>query len=233
MLYKKFIKYYKRLIKKYKVLQTLEIPYHLFRYYNLINVNYKLNRHILFNSIKEDNLFRKKIKECKFYVEWGSGSSTLYANKIKKRHITVESDKNFYNFIKKKFKIKNIIIKDIKFCYFYSRPFFYKKKYIKKVGKSYSSDVFQILKKNKIYPDLILIDGRFRVLCLIELHKFLKKYGNNFFLIFDDFERKDYMESKKFFYFKKFGRFGISEKIKKISNIQINNIKKKYIYDYE
>ncbi len=225
-------KYYKRFTKKYKFFLIFEIPYHLLRYYNFININYKLSN-LLFNSTKKNSFFKRKIHKCKFYLEWGSGASTLYSNKINKKYISIESDKNFYNFMSKKLKIKNIILKDIKFCYFYSRPFFYSKKHLKKIGKSYSSDVFNILEKKKIYPDLILIDGRFRILCLISLHEFLKKNKSNFFLIFDDFQRSNYIEAKKFFHFKKYDRFGISDKIRKISKIEINNIKKKYIYDPE
>lgn len=83
------------------------------------------------------------------------------------------------------------------------------------------------LDKKNLLPDLVLIDGRFRMLCVICLYIFIKKNYNKFkkkpIIIFDDFFKRDYYkEAHKFFYIKKYKKFAILGKIKK------NRINTKY-----
>ena len=71
----------------------------------------------------------------------------------------------------------------------------------------------------KKFPNLILIDGRFRVACCINLYFLLKKYKKNPIIILDDFEkRKHYQVLKKIFYINKIGRMGILKIKKKLKN---------------
>ena len=86
--------------------------------------------------------------------------------------------------------------------------------------------------KNNTLPDLILVDGRFRMLCIIFLYIFIKKniskYRQKPIVIFDDFfNRNYYKEAHKFFYIKKYNNFGILVGIKN----NINNIEN-YILKY-
>jgi hypothetical protein len=91
------------------------------------------------------------------------------------------------------------------------------------------------LDKNNILPDLILVDGRFRMLCIIFLYIFIKKniykYRQKPIVIFDDFfSRNYYKEAHKFFYIKKYNNFGILVGIKNNIN-NIENYILKYSFD--
>ena len=62
------------------------------------------------------------LKRSKFYLEFGSGVSSLIAKKLKKKFITLELDKSFYNYLKSKNKISEIIHVDIGPTKYFSFP---------------------------------------------------------------------------------------------------------------
>ena len=83
---------------------------------------------------------------------------------------------------------------------------------------NYINSIDIYLKKKKI-PDLILVDGRFRIACCLNL---LTKIGNKrSTIVLDDYkERKEYHYLNNFFEVKKIGRLGI---LKPKRNLKYNN----------
>ena len=82
-------------------------------------------------------------------------------------------------------------------------------------AKKYVNDILTYFNENKIVPDLILIDGRYRVLCALHLYNFFKEKEVSFTIIIDDYTlRPDYFILENFFEIKKIGRFGVLEKLK-------------------
>ncbi len=232
---KNFIKFIiiNTFLKKYitEILNFLLIPKNVLRYNNYIKIDYKLSKKINFGSKKANNFFINKVKNSRKYFEYGAGSSTLLAEKLLKIYLSVESDYHFGKFLKKKYKLK-ISIKNFGPVSFYSWPIFASlRKYnlIKKVNK-YTSSINEFSKKNG-FPDLILIDGRCRVLCALMIHRCLLKFKKKkFTIIIDDFKnRKHYSEIKSFFFVNLIGRFGVINKIKKINTSKLIN---KYKYDF-
>ena len=72
--------------------------------------------------------------------------------------------------------------------------------------KKYVECIDEEFKKN-IYPDLILVDGRFRVACCLNLLKFEKINKGFSSIIIDDYsKRKEYHVLNSFFFIKKIGR---------------------------
>ena len=61
-----------------------------------------------FGSKIANIFFEKNLKNSKFYYEFGSGSSTLKADYLDTRFVSVELDKSFFNYIQKKLTKKNI-----------------------------------------------------------------------------------------------------------------------------
>lgn len=128
-------------------------------------------------------LFRHYVKSAKIYSEWGSGLSTLYAadqDNIEEL-ITVETDPLWASKVSdvlekypKNFKVRHI---DLGPVGEWGRPESYSK--IENV-KEYCSAPFA----GKHQPDLILIDGRFRVHCFLET---LLKSKAGTRVIFDDY----------------------------------------------
>ena len=212
--------------------------YHFLRYYNIIKIPYSTNNSISFNNNNyySNNYFINKLNKSKIYLEYGSGNSTLIADSKKKKIFSVEGDRNFFYHIKKKINSKktSLTYYNLGVTEYGSYPiflnffkFFFRKNYI-----NYAKDILSELDKNNTLPDLILVDGRFRMLCIIFLYIFIKKniskYRQKPIVIFDDFfNRNYYKEAHKFFYIKKYNNFGILVGIKN----NINNIEN-YILKY-
>ena len=195
------IKYYFRFICKC-LIATL-------RYYNIYNPKYTVSSKLDFGSIAATNFLEERIANCAFFFEYGSGNSTLYANNHNVKTISVESDKNFYEYLK-----KNIITEYIFFNFgivdYYSRPLHSKLNINPKIGLEYSSSILKLLEK-KIEPDLILIDGRFRVLSALMVYKFFQnKNTDKITIILDDYSnRKSYHVLNEFFEIKLIDRIAI------------------------
>ena len=147
-------------------------------------------------------------------MEFGSGNTTIFASQNNLNYYSIESDRNFYNFLIKEKKIDNIIFYDLGFVQFYSYPLFegkFLRSHYKKKAKNYASRIFNLFKEKKILPDLILVDGRYRVLCMLHIFLFLKmKNAINTCVIIDDFENREYyFIIKEFFKVDIKGRLGI------------------------
>lgn len=184
-----------------------------------------LKKNINFGSKKANFYFTNNLKKSKFYFEYGSGSSTFLAKRFNKNYISIESSYNFY----KKMKISNKNLKII-YCSIgptidFSYPVFILEKKITNYIKSI--DAF-IRSKKKL--DLILIDGRFRNACCINLLRFSKIINKKKIkIILDDYgNRSHYKILKRYFYIKNIGRLGILKPKSKI-NLKINI--KEYLKD--
>ena len=121
-------------------------------------------------TIKEKVFFSLILTKCKKYLEFGVGGSTLlaYTTQNIKKIISVDSDINWINEIKKNKKIKNDENKKIIFEYIDIGEISnlgYPKIKTEKIF-NYSNQVF---KKYKNEYDLVLIDGRFRVACALQV----------------------------------------------------------------
>ena len=195
-------------------------------FYSILNKKIKINEEVNFGSKKTNSFFKKQIKMSKVYFEYGSGSSTVVADKENKYYNSIELDKSFYFHILKKIKKKN----SLKFVNIgpvgeFSYPLFLNLEKIKKYINSVN-----IFFKKKI-PNLILIDGRFRVACCLNLLRFKDKLiKNNTIIILDDFKkRKEYRILNNFFFIKKNDRFAILKFKKK--KLQYSETLRKYYLD--
>jgi hypothetical protein len=222
-----------RIKKKFKTLYLkvkmfLYIPILIFIKLNILTFKVKgINNEPNFSSKINNNFFKKELKKSKLYLEFGSGCSTLYAAKIKKEFISIETDINFFNFMRLKLNNPGLRYFDIGTTYIYSIPYFFNKKKI----FNYSESIFKELETKKKYPDLILIDGRYRVLISLQAHIFMSKIKKKIKIIIDDYpQRYHYHVLEKFFKIRIIGNFGIicgllTKKVKK-SHIE------KYLSDY-
>ena len=216
------------MIKKIKL-----IIFILLKYFNLVKIDYKSNIKVNFGCDESNDFFIKKLKNSNFYLEYGSGNSTLIADSLNKEFISIESDKHFFNFIKEKIKKKeNLRLKSFGITGDYSTPLMFNitKNFLKTKIKRYVSDVLNEFEVLKRYPDLILIDGRFRVLCALSLHKFFLKKKEKPLIIVDDYKfRYDYHILSKFFTIKIIGRFGVLENFLEVDT---KDFIEKYIVDH-
>jgi hypothetical protein len=198
----------------------------LFIYFEIYKPKYNFCQKIDFGSSISNKYFKKKLKKSKLYFEYGSGNSTLYANKIKKNYISIEGKKDIYLNLRFKKKL-NVYLFDLGVTKKFSIPYFikFKKKRIKAYAKAIS--------KFHLNPDLILIDGRFRVLCFFYIINYLKlNYLKKCEIIFDDFNRAEYSIINNYFKVKKIGRLGIIKLINQKKIFSIKKIENKFLSTY-
>ena len=196
--------------------KIINLSIYLLRYFSIINTKYKISNQINFGSTLSNNYFKKNLKKCNYYLEFGSGNSTILADQLNKKFRSIETDKSFYRFMKSK-KIKDILYSDLGPTKYYSIPIlpsFLLKKKIQKYADQIKN-FFLIFNK---LPDLILIDGRFRVFVALKIINFCltRKELVNTIIIVDDFKfRKDYHVLKNILKVNLVGRLGVIKLNKK------------------
>ncbi len=206
--------------------KIINLTIYLLRYFSIIETKYKISNKVNFGSSVSNKYFKKNLKNCKFYLEYGAGNSTLLAKKLNKNFLSIEADKSFYTFVKNK-GIKNINFADIGPTKYYSIPILPVPLILNKI-KIYANQIRNFFQKFRNLPDFILIDGRFRVFVTLSVIEFClsKKNLANLTIIIDDFKnRKNYHDLRKLFKIKLVGRFGVI-KLNKRSKIKKRVIKK-------
>jgi hypothetical protein len=132
-------------------------------------------------------------------LEFGSGGSTLLLAEFAEQLISIESDKKFAAQLNKRLEDLNyskasVIYANIGPTKSFGQPIsclapIFKKKYM-----NYAR-IFDNL-DSQFNPDVVFVDGRFRVWCSIQA---CQKLDQNFILIVDDyFDRTEYHEIEKF-----------------------------------
>ena len=159
--------------------------------YNFVLNKVSIGAVPFFSSQEQIDYFMEKLKDCKFYLEYGSGGSTIAASKLNIKSISIDNDRDFIEVLDKYLPNKNrnkIVHRDIGITKFWGFPtgITVNNKIRKKLYSDYSS--FPVLDE---YPDLILIDGRFRVACALKALRSMKDV-NDFILIVDDYKYRDY-----------------------------------------
>lgn len=148
-------------------------------------------------------IFTAKLMQSNEYLEYGSGGSTYLAAKLKKKFTVVESDPFFLNAVKEKIVTDNLydsekqtyIHANIGFTGPYGWPFFFNKDK-REIYAGYSDAPWN-LHGEKFSPDLILVDGRFRVSSAL---KTIKKLNGktNWEILFDDYDGTYYHAIEEF-----------------------------------
>lgn len=144
------------------------------------NIRDELDDNILFRG--HDLIFKKLIKKSKVYLEYGSGKSTLWTLKNTNTKVySIETDKEWYQKILentiKETKMIDIKLVDIGPVINWGRPINYN------YYKNFNNYTDFYWKKN-IKPDLVLIDGRFRVCSFLTSLKYAQE---GTFILFDDY----------------------------------------------
>ena len=144
------------------------------------NIRDELDDNILFRG--HDLIFKKLIKKSNVYLEYGSGKSTLWTLKNTNTKVySIETDKEWYQKILENInqgtKMIDIKLIDIGPVMNWGRPINYN------YYKNFNNYTDFYWKKN-IQPDLILIDGRFRVCSFLTCLKYAQE---GTFILFDDY----------------------------------------------
>tara|TARA_B100000963_G_scaffold340172_1_gene338553 strand:- start:108 stop:767 length:660 start_codon:yes stop_codon:yes gene_type:complete len=172
-----------------KKLLKLFLPPILIKIYSYLK-NYQKRKYInnpntLFDG--NDSLFKKEIMSSKLYGEYGCGKSTKWVlNNTKCDVISVDTSIEWITDVKNdnpnNNKRLNIHYSDLGDIEGWGRP----KNYLK---HNKFSDYSNYLWTQKEKPDLVLVDGRFRVFCFLTSLKFANE-GTK--ILFDDYLDRPY-----------------------------------------
>ena len=188
---------------------------------------------------EESNKFlTDALKEARFYLEYGSGGSTVLASKLGVDYITIETDLLFLNAVKNKvnqFGNKNLskqkyLYRNIGLTSRWGHPLFpdTRRQSLLTKFKNYSDPKFAMRDK----PDLIMIDGRFRAVTLLRMYDFLKSYSGWQVLFDDYFSREEYKIISKFFMVdERIGRLAVIKDIINCDPDELNEAIDNYIVD--
>ena len=167
------------------------LTYSILEKYQKKEIDWPLPKEILLKPMmtdKELKAFLHFMKKENIYFEFGSGASTNIASFYKLKSYSVESDKVWHQKLKDQNITAKYITVDLK-----STQFGYPGKNTtledwKKYIESY---------KDEYNADIILIDGRFRVACSLNI--FSKIRNDTIVLIHDYKNRKEYHIIEKFY----------------------------------
>ena len=160
-----------------------------------------------FDSQRSTDYFSEKLRNCRYYLEFGSGGSTCLAAKLGKPFTVVESDPVFLKAVRNKIKIKgllnqsnqNFIHANIGMTESWGKPVIIFTPSINRLDAFRKYSDFPVRPSGPDgLPDLILVDGRFRVACALKAFRALRNQ-ENWTLIVDDYaNRPNYHVLEKF-----------------------------------
>jgi precorrin-6B methylase 2 len=126
-------------------------------------------------SYSFNDFFIPKLNKNLEIFEYGSGNSTIFLSKRVKSIISIEHNKEYYEYVKQQID-NNVNLKYIPL-------------------DKYNGEYSKIVLKEQKFFDVIIIDGRDRINCL---KNSIQKLKDNGVLILDDSQRKNYQEAKEF-----------------------------------
>lgn len=133
---------------------------------------------------------REELGNAKFYLEYGSGGSTLMAAQMGVRTVSVESDRFCASSIKACLGDQDhieFLTPPMGITAEWGRPIFW----AELKGPRYVEAPFAQF--GTMFPDLVLIDGRYRAACALEVARRAHEADARSLLIFDDYvERPQY-----------------------------------------
>ncbi|MEH6757972.1 MAG: hypothetical protein V7676_10700 [Parasphingorhabdus sp.] len=135
--------------------------------------------------------FRNRIRSSKSYLEYGTGASTLLAADAQVPTISIESDRAYADAVRAALPDDNltkIVAVDIGRVEDWGYPLWR----FKTVGalqkwKFYPETGPAIIKTSNRFPDLVLVDGRFRVACCLCVVKAAIEQKQTTQILFDDY----------------------------------------------
>lgn len=125
-----------------------------------------------------------ELRATKLFLEFGCGGSTLLADKMAIPTMSVESDPFYAATVRSVLthpETTQIIALDLGITREWGMPVFFSSK----KGMRYASAPFRLLGSQA--PDLILIDGRYRVACALRSAAHVVSVGSNSKMLVDDY----------------------------------------------
>ena len=143
--------------------------------------------------------FNEIVPTANTYLEYGSGGSTLLAHHYVKTLVSVESDRHFLKAVARKLAVRKLgayttlIHANIGFTKEWGKPVFIKPSARRlRRWTEYAQAPWRYFRSRGIQPEIILVDGRFRVACVLESLLALRDSSTCRILVDDYASRPEY-----------------------------------------
>jgi hypothetical protein len=182
--------------------------------------------------------FRGQLESARNYLEYGSGGSTILANRFVANLVSVDSDASFLADVRKKLEreerraMTKLIHVNIGLTHDWGMPVFTKptRRRVRR-WEAYSKAPWRYFRAIGQQPDLILVDGRFRVACVLESLLSLSPLSRTQILLDDYVGRPEYEVVERFADLELAGRMAILRPRKLIDRIQVRRLVGHYCAD--
>ena len=182
--------------------------------------------------------FREQLANARNYLEYGSGGSTVLANQIVTNLVSVDSDGNFLSDVQRKLEqqdrraMTKLIHVNIGLTQHWGMPVFTKptRRRLRR-WEEYAKAPWRYYRTIGQQPDLILVDGRFRVACVLESLLSLSPLSETQILLDDYVGRPWYEVVEHFANIELAGRMAILRPRKLLDRIQVRRLVRQYCAD--
>lgn len=182
--------------------------------------------------------FRKQLKSARSYLEYGSGGSTILASKTVNTLVSVDSDAHFLREVRRKLAedgrcaTTKLIHVNIGLTHDWGMPVFTKPtpRRVRR-WEGYPTAPWRYFRSIAQQPDLILVDGRFRVACVLESLLSLSPLSKTQILLDDYDSRPEYEVVEQFAHVEMAGRMAILRPRRLVDRIQVRRLVKQYCAD--
>jgi hypothetical protein len=183
--------------------------------------------------------FRQEVAKARNYLEYGSGGSTLLANKTVTNLVSVDSDASFLADVRQKLceadrrATAKLIHVNIGLTIDWGMPVFTKptRRRIRR-WEEYAKAPWRYFRTIGQQPDLILVDGRFRVACVLESLLSLSPLSEAKILLDDYVGRPEYSVVEQFADVELVGRMAVLHPRRLADRIQVRRLVKQYCGDF-
>jgi hypothetical protein len=184
------------------------------------------------------DFFGRALAKSAFYIEYGSGGSTVLAARLGKKFISVDSDKYFLKAVRRKIgalQPQQILIhSDIGINGPWGIPVFKAETEARRRRWSdYPEAPWRAVAESHMgTPDLILVDGRFRVACALTCLKYMMESPDTVLLVDDYRNRPNFQVIEEFASLEGMaGRMGIF-RVKPFAEDQLRASLSQYLLDW-
>jgi hypothetical protein len=182
--------------------------------------------------------FRMQLERARNYLEYGSGGSTILANELVNTLVSVDTDANLQAEVRRKLAqqarraMTRLIHVNIGLTLETGMPVFAKPT-LRRVRRweGYPIAPWRYFRSIARQPDFILVNGRFRVACVLESLLSLSPLSTTQILVDDYADRPYYHVVERFADFGRVGRMAVLRPRRLLDRIQVRRLVKQYCAD--
>jgi hypothetical protein len=182
--------------------------------------------------------FRDQLARARNYLEYGSGGSTVLANQMVTNLVSVDSDASFLADVRRKLSqtdrraMAKLIHVNIGMTVDWGFPVFQKptRRRVRR-WEEYAKAPWRYFRTIGQQPDLVLVDGRFRVACVLESLLGLSPLSETQILVDDYIDRPEYSVIEEYADVEMVGRMAVLRPRRLVDRISVRRLVRQYSAD--